>query len=366
MDKEKIGKFIAKLRKDANLTQEELATKLMVERGTVSKWERGIYVPIPEDLVSIGNIFNISINELLAGERINKSNQTKINNVTAEVIKDSNRKIKRNFIFFLFTITILLLLFFCYYFFNNYNSISVYRINGKSTNFNLDDGILIISKEKSYIKLGNITSLSNKEITEIELFYKKNEKEYQITKGSDSNKLLVNLFGYDELYSYNDLKYLKSDLYLKIKSGEEEDIIKLDIKKDFSNINIFSNKIENVSDGEDLNSDSDIPKYIFENFSYNESEDNYYFEHKENQKLIKEKYLPSVKMYIVDESDDSGTTIHWEYSLLLESLQHYKIADNNMLDNFTYEFDTRTCTDGKCQLKEIEKFSEIYVKAINE
>lgn len=363
MDKEKIGKFIAKLRKEANLTQEELATEVMVERGTVSKWERGIYIPIPEDLVSLGKVFNISINELLAGERINKNNQTKINNVTAEVIKDSNRKIKRNVIFFLFSIIILLLLFFCYYFINNYNSISVYRINGNSSDFNLDDGIMIISKEKSYIKLGNIVSLTDKEITEIELFYKKNGKEYQITKNSDSNKLLVNLFGYDELYSYSDLKYLKSDLYLKITSGEEENIIKLNLKKDFSNINIFSNRIDKISDEEDSSLDSNIPKYILENFSYNELEDSYYFEHKENQKLIKEKYLPRVEIYIIDETEEESTT-HWEYSLSLDSLQHYEIENDHMFNSFVYEVNTKTCTEGKCQLQEIEKFIETYIKNI--
>lgn len=37
-----LGKNIAKARKDANLTQEQLAEKLQVARQTVSKWEAGV------------------------------------------------------------------------------------------------------------------------------------------------------------------------------------------------------------------------------------------------------------------------------------------------------------------------------------
>ena len=53
MDSEKIGKFIAELRKENKMTQEELGKKILVDRGTISKWERGIYVPNPEILLSL-------------------------------------------------------------------------------------------------------------------------------------------------------------------------------------------------------------------------------------------------------------------------------------------------------------------------
>lgn len=42
MDQEKIGKFIAKLRKEKSMTQVELANKLGVSNKSISKWERGI------------------------------------------------------------------------------------------------------------------------------------------------------------------------------------------------------------------------------------------------------------------------------------------------------------------------------------
>lgn len=42
MDQNKTGKFIAKLRKGKNMTQEQLAEKMGVSINAVSKWERGL------------------------------------------------------------------------------------------------------------------------------------------------------------------------------------------------------------------------------------------------------------------------------------------------------------------------------------
>ena len=42
MNQEKIGKFLTQLRKETNLTQEEVADKLGISRRSISKWERGL------------------------------------------------------------------------------------------------------------------------------------------------------------------------------------------------------------------------------------------------------------------------------------------------------------------------------------
>ena len=69
MDQEKIGNFIAKLRKENNLTQKELGEKLNITDNSVSKWERGINAPDISQLERISNIFHITTSELLKGER---------------------------------------------------------------------------------------------------------------------------------------------------------------------------------------------------------------------------------------------------------------------------------------------------------
>lgn len=70
MDQIKIGKFIATLRKEKSMTQEQLGAKLGVTNKTVSRWENGNYMPDVEMLSLLSKEFGVSINELVAGERL--------------------------------------------------------------------------------------------------------------------------------------------------------------------------------------------------------------------------------------------------------------------------------------------------------
>lgn len=63
----KVGKLIKKLRKQQNLTQQELADKLGVSPKTISKWETGGGLPDISFLKRLSEIFNITIEELLEG-----------------------------------------------------------------------------------------------------------------------------------------------------------------------------------------------------------------------------------------------------------------------------------------------------------
>lgn len=74
MNQIKIGKFISQLRHEKNFTQEELGEKLGVTNKTVSRWENGHYLPDIEIFIMLSDIFNISINELLSGEKISNQN----------------------------------------------------------------------------------------------------------------------------------------------------------------------------------------------------------------------------------------------------------------------------------------------------
>lgn len=77
MNQVKIGKFIAEQRKKVNLTQIQLAEKLYITDKAISKWERGIAMPDTSIMLKLCDILNISVNELLSGEKINmeKDNQ---------------------------------------------------------------------------------------------------------------------------------------------------------------------------------------------------------------------------------------------------------------------------------------------------
>lgn len=74
MNQEHIGKFIAKCRKEQNLTQEELAEKLHITYKAVSKWECGKNLPDASIMLNLCNILKISVNDLLSGEKVNNDN----------------------------------------------------------------------------------------------------------------------------------------------------------------------------------------------------------------------------------------------------------------------------------------------------
>lgn len=70
MDTKKVGAFLKHLRKEKNMTQEQLGERIGVTNKTVSRWETGNYMPPVECLELLSDIYQISINEILAGERL--------------------------------------------------------------------------------------------------------------------------------------------------------------------------------------------------------------------------------------------------------------------------------------------------------
>ena len=70
MDMKKIGSFISELRKEKGLTQEQLGEKIGVTNKTVSRWERGTYLPPADILLELSEMYDLTINELLSGKRL--------------------------------------------------------------------------------------------------------------------------------------------------------------------------------------------------------------------------------------------------------------------------------------------------------
>lgn len=70
MDNQKIGNFIAELRREKSMTQKELAEKMNVTDKAVSKWERGAGYPEITTIPTLADALGVSTSELLLGERI--------------------------------------------------------------------------------------------------------------------------------------------------------------------------------------------------------------------------------------------------------------------------------------------------------
>lgn len=75
MNQIKIGRFIAECRKKANLTQMQLAQKLGITDKAISKWERGIAMPDTSIMLELCDILDITVNELLSGEKSDMENK---------------------------------------------------------------------------------------------------------------------------------------------------------------------------------------------------------------------------------------------------------------------------------------------------
>lgn len=105
MNQEKIGKFIAECRKTKNMTQQELAEKLNVSDRTVGNWENGRNMPDLSLFKPLCNELNISLNDLMSGEKVKEREyQEKLEENTINIIDYTNKKIenRNNFIGLIF------------------------------------------------------------------------------------------------------------------------------------------------------------------------------------------------------------------------------------------------------------------------
>ena len=70
MDMTKMGTFLQTLRKEQGLTQEQLGEKLHISSKTISRWETGTYMVPVDILLALSELYGVSMNELVAGERL--------------------------------------------------------------------------------------------------------------------------------------------------------------------------------------------------------------------------------------------------------------------------------------------------------
>ena len=94
MEKKTIGKFISALRKANGMTQKELGEKLFVSDKTVSRWECDECTPELSLIPSIAEIFGITTDELLRGERNNPGREVATEDVASKQKAKSDKQFK--------------------------------------------------------------------------------------------------------------------------------------------------------------------------------------------------------------------------------------------------------------------------------
>lgn len=170
MEQEKIGKFIAKLRKEKGLTQDELGEKLSINGKTVSKWETGRTLPDISLLKSISDILGITVTELLTGEVLEKEgNSEKINDITDKAINKYVMSYKKKIgIIIGLLVLFILSIFAIYFYFENYYNYKLYVFSSDNKDFSVD-AILIQNVENSVLTINSLSYIDTLRGTEAEI-----------------------------------------------------------------------------------------------------------------------------------------------------------------------------------------------------
>ena len=254
MNQEKIGKFIAKERKNNKLTQKELADKLRLSEKTISKWECGKGLPEVSLMQPLCKELNISVNDLLNGEKDTKEEQAIIDYVNYEK-KKSKKKI-----IIITTISILLITFILLttiYFFNNYGKITAYELSGSTENFSLTGALFIKSNQNNILNTGKLTinneEIKDEDIKAISLSYKDNiiYTNYGKDLLSKYGTLIQESDGYNEYFSEEKINNIEDwTLTIEYVLNEEtkQDVIDITTNELLKNDEIISLKDQPISE----------------------------------------------------------------------------------------------------------------------
>ena len=85
MDQKKIGNFLKDLRKANGFTQEQVAERLGTSSRTISRWETGAYMPDISLLVTIAEMYDVDVREIIDGERKEENMNSEVKEVAVKM-----------------------------------------------------------------------------------------------------------------------------------------------------------------------------------------------------------------------------------------------------------------------------------------
>jgi len=273
IDPEKVGLFLRKLRIEKKISQQVLADNLYLTRQSVSLWELGKTLPDYDSAVLLANYFNISIGELFAGKRI--TDKKELNRATANVIRIELRRSQKRLIDLIIAIILFIIIFLSYYFINSYNSIKIYSIDYYGSD-NEIRGYLTKSVNDIYMNFEIDSIYEN-----ICLKYKDDNKDINLICKSNTNALyLRETLGYNELLDIKSFDDFINNLYVYTEDKGINNTYKLMINVLYKNNALIFNDNENIIQDNNVVAKVDVPKYIRENFEYDENDKIYSYKYK--------------------------------------------------------------------------------------
>ena len=200
MDPKKTGIIILEARKKYNMTQKDLAERLYVSDKAVSKWERGLCFPDISVLIPLTEILNISLYDLLRGEKVNKK---EVEETLKDTINYSNCEIKRKKKIYITISSIIILIIVLV------STISLIFISSNSEiNGIVDrDTIHSINYYSPYETSINSTDGEKIELIIMKLPLKWKERQFEVL--DDTIKINYGVSYEDVVRAYNDEDYVK-------------------------------------------------------------------------------------------------------------------------------------------------------------
>ena len=264
MDYEKIGSFLRELRVSKNMSQYDLAMLMHVDHSKINRLENNKRRPNFDDLMYYSQIFDISLDELIACERKNKQNSKKLQVIFFKYLQNQNSKLKK--VQFIVILLIILIVFgfiglIITYFFQNYDAMRIYTFYGSSPSYEITDGLLVLSKEKIYFQIGNI----NPEVENIRIFSEINNKRHLVYNGKYQT-ILQDSYGYESFISYQNFINGNQKFFVEIDNQE----IELNFIEEIANNNFIYMEENNIGEEQEI-VEFLIPKKITENFQCDEN-----------------------------------------------------------------------------------------------
>lgn len=88
-----LGPRIAALRRSANLSQAELASKLKISPSAIGMYEQGRREPALDVLVAMAEIFGVTLDFLVTGRAANAQEQSQLNQILLERVAAADMKL---------------------------------------------------------------------------------------------------------------------------------------------------------------------------------------------------------------------------------------------------------------------------------
>lgn len=195
-----LGKTLQELRKEKNISQEDMAEILNVSRQTISNWENSKSYPDILALIKLCDVYKISLDDLL------KDDQKLLDS-----IKKENKK-KNKLITICISTTIIFILLFIYFIFFKDHYKEMYKKEVKMI-VNNKENFIEITKSKKYnqdIMTDNYMKITDTEYKNITSYLEKNKYNYKtVYHSTNFHKESTDTIGY--VHAKDILKLIKDD-----------------------------------------------------------------------------------------------------------------------------------------------------------